>query len=585
MIHNSRLKNRTVKVSAVLLTLISLISVLGLTPQPTAAQAQSQLWASVIGLPVTVQLHDVFMVDERVAWAVGEERDRGVIYRLHLQNGRWEVAFETAAPAPLRAVVALHEANVWAVGDRGTIVHKDGSGWQMLPTLSSSPNLRTIQMLGAGEEGWVGGSFPPTPDEQAPRPALFHYRQGQWPQDPGLAGSGQIEHLHLAAGAGWAVGDHIWRYAEGSWTVEEEPFACGENFPCPRTLSAVRAVNADEAWAVGSRHAICAVCVTRPHVLHRQNGVWQRVLDVPSGSTNPQSSGSFEGASFAADGTGLLVGWYDRGIVDSNTGAFDTRARPLIVRYQGQQWRQETLPTDRGALNAVSLLDSGHALAVGRAGLILAYGYGTQPNPAAHVADPRDSNVTYFAPVGHTLKGSFRSYWMRNGGLSVFGYPLAEEFREVNSDTGQPYDVQYLERQRYEFHPELRGTPYEVLLGWLGVEMLQRQGRDWTTFEKAAPAAPRFFAETGHAIAPQFWDYWRTHGLQLDGQPMVTAQESLALFGYPILEPQVETNSSGDRVLTQWFERARFEYHPHNPAPYQMLLGRLAAEQLMERGW
>ncbi len=37
-------------------------------------------------------------------------------------------------------------------------------------------------------------------------------------------------------------------------------------------------------------------------------------------------------------------------------------------------------------------------------------------------------------------------------------------------------------------------------------------------------------------------------------------------------------------VLTQWFERARFEYHPSNPAAYQVLLGRLGAELRSERG-
>jgi hypothetical protein len=30
--------------------------------------------------------------------------------------------------------------------------------------------------------------------------------------------------------------------------------------------------------------------------------------------------------------------------------------------------------------------------------------------------------------------------------------------------------------------------------------------------------------------------------------------------------------------MTQWFERARFEYHPNNPDPYKVLLGRLGAE-------
>lgn len=176
MFHNSRLGYRRFKASSGMLALISLVAVLGLAPQPTAAQAQSQVWASVTGLPVTVQLHDVFMVNQREAWAVGEEREQGVIYQLSLQDGRWEVAFDTAVPAPLRAVVAPHAANVWAVGDRGTVLHKDGSGWQLLPTLGPITTLRTIQMLGAGEEGWVGGFFSPTPDEPAPQPALFHYR-------------------------------------------------------------------------------------------------------------------------------------------------------------------------------------------------------------------------------------------------------------------------------------------------------------------------------------------------------------------------------------------------------------------------
>ncbi len=47
----------------------------------------------------------------------------------------------------------------------------------------------------------------------------------------------------------------------------------------------------------------------------------------------------------------------------------------------------------------------------------------------------------------------------------------------------------------------------------------------------------------------------------------------------------MERNSSGDTVLTQWFERARFEYHPDKPEPYKVLLGRLSADLLTQRGW
>ncbi|HZG65490.1 MAG TPA: hypothetical protein VEZ12_02030, partial [Herpetosiphonaceae bacterium] len=87
----------------------------------------------------------------------------------------------------------------------------------------------------------------------------------------------------------------------------------------------------------------------------------------------------------------------------------------------------------------------------------------------------------------------------------------------------------------------------------------------------------------GHAIAPQFWGYYRSHGLEFGDRGM-SMRESLALFGYPVSEAQMETNADGHRVLTQWFERARFEYHPSNPATSRVLLGRLGAELRGERG-
>ena len=40
----------------------------------------------------------------------------------------------------------------------------------------------------------------------------------------------------------------------------------------------------------------------------------------------------------------------------------------------------------------------------------------------------------------------------------------------------------------------------------------------------------------------------------------------------------METNTSGDTIETQWFERARFECHPNNPPEYRVLLGLLGNE-------
>jgi hypothetical protein len=183
-----------------------------------------------------------------------------------------------------------------------------------------------------------------------------------------------------------------------------------------------------------------------------------------------------------------------------------------------------------------------------------------------------------FPQTGYSLDGAFLSYWNTHGGLPVFGYPITSA-EQVDGQV-----VQYLERARFELHPENR-APYNVLLGHLGIEALTRQGRNWQSFPRADAGAPHYFKETGHAIAhAPFWQYWASHGLEFDGRRGTSVAEALALFGYPVSEAQLERNSSGDMVLTQWFERARFEYHPNNPAAYQVLLGRLGAEVRSERG-
>ena len=82
-------------------------------------------------------------------------------------------------------------------------------------------------------------------------------------------------------------------------------------------------------------------------------------------------------------------------------------------------------------------------------------------------------SCSFFEPTRHTLRGSFLAYWTAAGGLPVFGFPLTEEFVEVNPADGKPYRVQYFERNRFEYHPENAGGRFEVLLGLLGAETLR----------------------------------------------------------------------------------------------------------------
>lgn len=82
----------------------------------------------------------------------------------------------------------------------------------------------------------------------------------------------------------------------------------------------------------------------------------------------------------------------------------------------------------------------------------------------------------YFAETGHTLRNAFKRHWLDTGGLAQYGFPVSEEFYEVNPDDGKTYVVQYFERARFEWHPEHIGTPYEVLLGLLGNQLLTDKG-------------------------------------------------------------------------------------------------------------
>jgi hypothetical protein len=175
------------------------------------------------------------------------------------------------------------------------------------------------------------------------------------------------------------------------------------------------------------------------------------------------------------------------------------------------------------------------------------------------------------------VDGQIAAYWAEQGGLPVFGYPIGPQHQEPSS--AGDLSVQLFERARLELHPE-NAPPYDVLLGRLGADSLAMQGRDWTAFPKGDASAPHYFSQTGHAIAPQFWSYWSSHGLEFDGQRGKSFNESLALFGMPLSEAQTEINpTDGKAYLTQWFERARFEYHQEFAGtPDEVQLGLLQRE-------
>jgi hypothetical protein len=176
-------------------------------------------------------------------------------------------------------------------------------------------------------------------------------------------------------------------------------------------------------------------------------------------------------------------------------------------------------------------------------------------------------DATCFEEAGRCAAGPFLDYWRANGGLAINGYPLTGEMLEQMED-GRVYQVQYFERARLEFHPENADTPYEVLLGQFGRRILASV--------PGAPTAPvppqagyRYFAETGHNVGPRFGAYWEANG-------------GLAQFGFPLTEPFEQRLEDGNTYTVQYFERTRFELHPENPTPYDILLGQFGRRILDE---
>ncbi|GAB4188789.1 MAG: hypothetical protein OHK0022_00870 [Roseiflexaceae bacterium] len=155
----------------------------------------------------------------------------------------------------------------------------------------------------------------------------------------------------------------------------------------------------------------------------------------------------------------------------------------------------------------------------------------------------------------------FRAIWERRGGLLIFGLPLSGPITLPNGLT-----VQYFERARLEYHPDLRGTPYEVQFGLLAVEL--GYARPPSVTAPPANAADRlwYYPATGHVIATPFRNYWRGNG-------------GLALFGLPI-SPVLTENG----LQVQYFERARLEFHPENRGTrYEVLQGLLGEQALRQR--
>ena len=171
-----------------------------------------------------------------------------------------------------------------------------------------------------------------------------------------------------------------------------------------------------------------------------------------------------------------------------------------------------------------------------------------------------DGEWRYFAETGCWVGNEFLAFYDARGGLDIFGYPIENAILEDG------LTVQYFQRSRMELHPEAP-APYRVQLGLLGQELLGRVDPPVTHDRLPSPGdrSHEYFAETGQVVSYAFLEYFRARG-------------GVDIFGYPISGQATENG-----VVVQYFQRARLEWRPGNPARYRVQPGLIGLEYYLRR--
>ncbi len=195
--------------------------------------------------------------------------------------------------------------------------------------------------------------------------------------------------------------------------------------------------------------------------------------------------------------------------------------------------------------------------------------------PFPPIGNPNDGRA-FFADTGHTLGGLFLQFWQKYGGLQNFGFPLSEQFDEVNSVDGKTYTVQYFERGRWELHPEIANPDYAVLLGLMGLERANKNNvaAEYRRAEGSPPTGEFVPGGGGGLVAVKHIEYGfntflvgNANGAAFNNATMGKVKESgfgwvriqliwkdferePGFYDWPILDTQINAaNSAGSRIL------------------------------------
>jgi len=179
------------------------------------------------------------------------------------------------------------------------------------------------------------------------------------------------------------------------------------------------------------------------------------------------------------------------------------------------------------------------------------------------VGDSVLAQSTDVAPVfpdsGHQVSPEFlEKYSSIPNGQEIYGDPITNAFVDVHSGLL----VQYFEKARFEYHPD-ETEDLQVKLTPLG-EFLYEAG-DIVSIPENFPSC-RMYRETGQPVCYAFLDFFEKNGGVLQ-------------FGYPISGFEIH-----DGWISQYFQRARLEWHPERQSGNRVVITNLGTEYFHFRG-
>jgi hypothetical protein len=163
----------------------------------------------------------------------------------------------------------------------------------------------------------------------------------------------------------------------------------------------------------------------------------------------------------------------------------------------------------------------------------------------------------YFPETGYTVKGEFLDkFRSATDPILVYGYPITNDFLASDDSPSAGLRVQYFQKARFEYH--LENPPGDrIVISSLGSVLYDLEQIDSKTVSAANHTACRYFAATQHQTCYAFLNFFDANG-------------GVDQFGNPISEI-ISLNGQ----LVQYFEKARFEWHPERPSGQRVALTNL----------